>query len=193
MNKNTIIAFLIILGSVIFFTSPTYNKFYTEKILKKEYVKPSPIKKQTEEKQTIFRDTIKEENIENANSDTIWIENEKIIIGIKEEGAIITDIIMKEYKYSGKDEKRKIDLIEEGSDGGAQLIIGNKRYDKKIFKYNGIDKKITVKEKSKTIDFVYEDESGEKIIKRFSLEKNNFNIYMTIIKENLPGEKIGIG
>lgn len=206
MNKNTITAFLIILGTVIFFTSPTYNKFYTEKILKKEYkAEKNEQKKLNEKKENKIeikeeeKTDEKEEKKENETKkiektcDTIWIENEKIIVGIKEEGAIITNIFMKEYKYSGKNEKRIIDLIEEGGEGGCQLIIGNKRYDKEIFKYYGKEKRVKVRDKNKEIEFIKEEENGEKVIKKYSLGKNEYKIMLTVIKDNLPGEKIGIG
>lgn len=204
MNKNTLLAFIIILVSVIFFTSPIYNKFYTEKILKKEYKYKEKTKyKEEKENRMVFeknnekkrkkKENEKEKGREKKSCDTIWIENDKMRIGIKETGAIITSVIMKEYTYNdGKTEKR-IDLIENNIEGGAQITIGNRKYDNKLFEYLGEEKEIKIKEKSKKIKFKNIDEEGNEVKKIFEIEKDKYFIKMTIKKENLPGERISVG
>ena len=62
---------------------------------------------------------------------------------------------MKKYHYSGKNNKKIIDLIEEKSSGGSQLVIGNKSYDKKLFKYIGEKKKIKIENGEQSFEFVF--------------------------------------
>ena len=202
MNKNTIIAFLIILGSVIFFTSPTYNKFYIEKILRKNYYKQKDItennkaikeERKQEKKQKIENeslvDTISVVEKTKNNGDTIWIENSEMMVGIKEKGALITSIEMKEYK---QDEKY-IDLIEGNKDGGAQLTIGNIKYDNKMFSFKGKSKKIKVEKEYYKAEFIYKDTGGVEIKKIFVFYRNGYEIKIIIEKNDLPGERMSIG
>ena len=201
-------AFVIILGTMLIFTSPTYQKFYTEKILKKEY---KPAQKPVKEEQVVVKDNqneFKEKETEkgiqedsgkievqqpNEVFDTIWIENKKIRVGVKEEGAIITNIIMKKYHETGKDTSAKIELIEEKSEGGSQLVIGNKNYDKKIFRYTGSEKNVWAKKEKKRITFTYENENGEKLSKIYELDPDGYKIEVKIEKNQLSGQRIDFG
>jgi YidC/Oxa1 family membrane protein insertase len=202
-------AFVIILGTMLIFTSPQYQKFYTEKILKKEY-KPAEKKIQKEvtkeskveydkkekEKEDVIvsNDTIGDSsNTVREEYDTVWMENKKIRVGISEEGAIITNIIMKEYKETGKNNERKIELIPSGDGGGSQLIIGNTRYDKKKFNYTGIGKNVFADKERKQISFEYDNEKGEKVVKSYSIDTDGYKIVVKIEKNQLSGERIGFG
>lgn len=202
-------AFVIILGTMLIFTSPQYQKFYTEKILKKEY-KPAKKKIQKEvtkeskveydkkekEKEDVIvsNDTIGDSsNTVREEYDTVWMENKKIRVGISEEGAIITNIIMKEYKETGKNNERKIELIPSGDGGGSQLIIGNTRYDKKKFNYTGIGKNVFADKERKQISFEYDNEKGEKVVKSYSIDTDGYKIVVKIEKNQLSGERIGFG
>lgn len=198
----------------MFFTSQTYNKFYTEKILGRKYIEKTGKKEEKKEnekekeKDTLKKDkkTEKEERVvveeekesgyksDSAEAmDTIWIENEKIAVGIKEEGAIITSIKMKEYEAGEEGNKEVIDLIKGNTTGGNQLVIGNVCYDKKYFKYMGKIKKVRVENSEKRMVFENTDMYGNKITKIYSLKKNEYVIRMEIQKDNLPGERISIG
>lgn len=126
MNKNTILAFSLILLTLFFFNSPVYNKVY-EKIFKKPRIthqtnntqqlqRTAPEQKETMvKKDTVF---LKAETAANANDqkkfltsiksktendkptgDTLWVENEKIICGITEIGAKIISLQMKDFSY----------------------------------------------------------------------------------------------
>ena len=202
-------AFVIILGTMLVFTSPTYQKFYTEKILKKEYSPNVPelkkeierdtkiqVKERQEEKKEVLvsEDSLTEKNdtVQEA-FDTLWMENNKIRVGISEEGAVITNIVMKEYKETGKNTTRKIDLIEEYEGGGSQLVIGNKRYDKKKFNYKGIEKNVLADKKRKELSFEYENDNNEKVVKIYSINPDEYKIEVKIVKEQLSGERIGFG
>jgi YidC/Oxa1 family membrane protein insertase len=215
MNRNTIYAFLIILGSVIFFTSPTYQRFFTEKILKKEYKatekkqkkiekterkndkEKAKVEKEEEDVEIVEKDmkdsnsvndTIQNEQIK-VHNDTVWAENEKIKIGIEEKGAKIISIIMKDYK---NEEGKNIDLIKKNKKGGTQVTIGNKHYEDEYFKYSGEEKNIKVT-KLRRIEFINKDQEGKETKKTFVLDKNEYEIGMEIYRNDLPGEKLEIG
>ena len=133
MNKNTLFAFILILGSVMFFTSPTYNKIQAKLFgIKTQDIVIPPIQKEirkddkkelSEIKELLQHQPVDSTTIQRC--DTIWLENEKIKVDIKEEGAIITSIIMKNFNYKN----HNIDLLEQNTEGGGQLSIANKNYD----------------------------------------------------------------
>ncbi len=202
-------AFVIILGTMLVFTSPTYQKFYTEKILKKEYkpnkkeireVVQKDKEQQSEKQQVVIKEDIvvKDSIVESQDTvteeyDTIWMENNKIRVGISEEGAVITNIVMKEYKETGKNNIGKIELLEENDGGGSQLIIGNKRYDKKKFNYTGTKKNVYADKERKKLTFEHKNENGEKVAKSYLIDPDGYKIEVKIEKEQLSGERIGFG
>ena len=192
MSKNTIMAFFLILGSVLFFTSPFYNKFFIERILgEKNQQKKVLTKEKTliakEEKETVKNKEIEREKKETG--DTIWIENNKMIIGINEMGARIVSIVMKKYKYNNK----PIELIENRKIGGAQLTIGNICYDEKMFKYKGVRRKTCVDKNNKKLEFVSNENNGNTIKKIFEINDDDYLIKIETQKDNLPGERIIYG
>lgn len=206
VNKNTTIAFLIILITVMFFTSPLYNKFYTEKILKKPYV-ANTISKNTNKEKNVKESPVEKEEIvvEKKNdslindsivSDTIWVETDKLIIGIKEKGGIVISVKMKQYRYNnGGDIKGNeiIDIINKNSDGGCQLAINGKTFDKKLFRYSGKNKRIKISEKEKTVEFLYKKDKNNEIKKIFKFNKDQYTFNVIIESSSLPGERITLG
>lgn len=217
MNKNTIFAFILILGSVTFFSSPIYQKFWVEKIQGKKYVpisqNNSSLKKQeikenegikkTEEEGNKEEIKIKEQTAikEKADEneikiDTVWIENKKMKIGISEKGANIVSIKMKDYKYSEGDGFRKkgelIDLIPSNSKGAAQLEISGKSFDEKIFNLKSQNKKIKINENEKReIEFEYSQEN-ETIIKKYVIGYDTYKIGMKVIENSLSGKRVKV-
>jgi YidC/Oxa1 family membrane protein insertase len=136
VNKNTVLAFSLILLTLLFFNSPVYNKMY-EKIFKKERIthqisekqqemqKNSILKTEPNKKDTVYlkaneeilkkadnplhlnqSDSIKQTQLK---GDTLWIENEKILCGITEIGAKIVSLQMKNYYYATNAEKKDSD------------------------------------------------------------------------------------
>ena len=126
MNKNTLLAFSLILLTLLFFNSPLYNTMY-EKITKKPRVshqlsdnQNTNIPSSGSNEKAFKKDTNSltkpevsfKQNIQNQNSkmpspqheeiagDTIWVENENLKCGISEIGAKIISIEMKKYHYS---------------------------------------------------------------------------------------------
>lgn len=214
MNKNTLFAFLLILGSVTFFSSPIYQKFWVEKIQGKKYEsyqttivnkkRVAEENKKIEKKEEInisenkneietikVKDTIIDEKI-----DTIWIENQKMKVGISEKGAKIVSIKMKEYKYHENDSLRKkgdmIDLLSNKTNEAAKLSISGKSYDNIKFEYMGQDNKIKVKENEKrTIAFECND-GVERIRKEFIIDNDSYKIAMKVQQGSLSGKRVKI-
>lgn len=201
MNKNTILAFILILITVAFFSSPTWFKIYYEKILHQPYpvhiVKKEEKTKEREEKKKQVEILTKEEKEPSKRvADTIWIENKNMIVGICQIGARITSIKMKSYKYTENFKNRKkddlIDLIPENSEGGAQLQIGGNSYDDKYFDFYG-EKKIKINEHdNEIIDFIYKKQDGDTIRKEFYFEDSSYKIGLNISENSLPGENLTV-
>lgn len=200
MNKNTALAFFLIICAVMFFTSQTYQKFYTEKILKKEWVKKSETDKkitQNEDKEKgVVKTPDNSKKIEtipistDTNSyknDTVWVENEKIIVGIESKGAKIISLSMKDYKEDST--KQNINLLRNLTDGAAQIKIGEKDFSNSNFIYKGIHKKNKVDKEIK-IEFALNEDNENGIRKTFVFNKDSYQIGIEISKSTLPGEKL---
>jgi YidC/Oxa1 family membrane protein insertase len=216
VNKNTIFAFILILGSVTFFSSPMYQKFWVEKIQGKKY---EPISQNTsslkkEEKKEIETDKKAEEVAEKKEEikeqaiisekeeekeikiDTVWIENQKMKIGISEKGARIVSIKMKDYRYNEEDGFRKkgelIDLIPSESKGAAQLEISGKSYDENVFNLKGQNKEIKIKENENSeIEFEYSNEN-ETIIKKYIIGYDTYKIGLKVKERSLSGKRVKV-
>ena len=98
---------MLILGGFLLFQSQTYQRFYYNKILKQPYPVDSAEKQKKEGTQTVVvkerkdskNETLKEttfavkDSIQKSNDtiattgDTIWVETDKLILGISEIGA----------------------------------------------------------------------------------------------------------
>ena len=201
MNKNTIIAFVVILLSIFIFTSNEYNNILSKYVFKnqKTTVKTDSSVNQKKTETAVIKQEPDKQQIAPAapivsdsttlNQDTIWIENEKMRIGIREQGAIIIALKMKNYQYH----KADIDLIENTSIGGGQLFIANKDYSNKTFKFSGASKTNKIVDDSQKFDFVHQDSNGETIIKTFHILKNEYLINIYVSKSTLPGERITLG
>jgi YidC/Oxa1 family membrane protein insertase len=174
VNKNTLFAFVLILGTVALFSSPTWNRFYYNKILQQPFpadiVKnQKPLENSGSEKSAapVAPDALKQPTTvvvsppsaakptdsSAKKGDTVWIETKKIIAGISEVGARIVTLKMKEYRLDHlkgtletKDSSGYVDLIPANSLGGAGLTINNKPYDAMLFSLQdtGSAKKIAI-------------------------------------------------
>jgi YidC/Oxa1 family membrane protein insertase len=215
-----LLAFSLIILTIIFFNSPFYNKTY-EKIFKSKrtyeeiannqneqktnnFIKDTlALKKQNEIKQQINKVSESEKTMKVMNQDTlgdtIWIENEKIICGISQIGAKIISIKMKEYFYerkiSDKDTiKQCIELVSNGEIGGGNLEINGNNYDKKKFLYSINDKKIKItKNENKSVEFIYKGEENKDLIKRYIFNGNSYKIGYEILSNSLDGKSIIVG
>jgi YidC/Oxa1 family membrane protein insertase len=158
VSKNTIVAFVLILLTVLFFQS----RFYYERILKQPY--PYDRKASTEVAQpdtagtpttpleradttAAARAGTKEvpsemdssvvESSQTGASDTIWVETPQSIVGISTRGAKIVSVKMKEYAYRAgvvkETEDSLIELVPSGEPGGAGIAIDGHSLDSVSF------------------------------------------------------------
>jgi YidC/Oxa1 family membrane protein insertase len=223
VNKNTVFAFMLIFASVAFFTSPFYQKFYYYIILKR----PLPAEKLTnkiksdrsssEEMQITEKDNeneiieevfSKERESESKTArilkrtDTIWIETEKIIAGIDEQGARIVSLKMKEYPLSRRSEKvfkqqgmsiDYVELIAKESQGGACITINNKNYDTTIFSFEGentIKRYHINKGDSANVIFSTKDSLGSLLQKKYMFRGDGYVIGLKVINKLLSNSRI---
>ena len=223
MNRNTLLAFLLIFLSLLFFRSD----FYFEKILRK----PNPFKQQpkpaTEEQVTdttkakeeeekkkdtlVVKDTVAKQDemlaaapdtaqldtVITVTIDTIWVETDKLICGITERGGKIISIKTKDFTYSNgkdRDEKDFIELIPGESEGGAGLRINEKSFNSEVFKYSGDKKKQAIDNREKlTLQFVCSLQENQNLIKQFTFYKGNYKIGYSIISDMIDGKHVEIG
>jgi YidC/Oxa1 family membrane protein insertase len=210
VSKNSIIAFLLILATITIFTSPQYNKFFYEKILKKPYpeknIENKKIEKdqkdeQVQKKESISpkleaekNDEITKDDTDSVNqkikSDTVWVENSKIKVGIDEKGANIISIKMKEYKNSFS--KEQIEIMDTLDNSGASISIDGEDYSNQYFSLiNSNEKKVYVN-KGETKKIIFQNRSDEnKVTKEFEID-NDYKINITIRKNNLSGKRVKI-
>jgi len=156
-------AFILILATVIFFTSPTYQRIFYSKILKQPYpengvksqknadstaqdkndvTKTNNVVKIKEKSKPVEKITVKQKIEKSEKRDTIWAETETIIAGISELGARIVSLKMKEYRHnhiagvvidSAHQGSNYVEIITEKSPGGAGMMINNVSYDSLLF------------------------------------------------------------
>lgn len=203
MNRNSVIAFILILATVSIFTSPQYNKFVYEKILKKPYPqKIDKVYKNTEHEKKIS-ENVSEEKIEKdvsniqkdtsdqiINADTIWVENDKIIMGISEIGADIVSIKMKNYKNTKN--KEPIEIMDTLEKRGATVSINGQDYSNtKFFLQNKSSKEVRVdKGENKKLTFKTGNDE-DALIKEFEIG-DDYKIGVSLKKNNLSGKRVKI-
>lgn len=222
MNKNTLLAFVLILGGFLIFSSQTYKKFYYNTILKqpvptdtaekqkKEEPKTADVKEQdskTKEslKEAVFAvpDTIRKTSDTLAvTGDTIWVETDKLIFGISEIGAKVISLQTKEYRLDhvkisteAKDKGAYVDLIPQNGRGAVGMTINNTEYDTRKFSFydNNFGKKIRLKKgDTARLSFTTNDISGKKIEKQFVVAGDGYRIGLKISCDNLKNNRLSI-
>jgi len=223
VNKNTVIAFLLMILTIAFFARYDVH-FNWPFVRKKEPIekvqrniinetKENETKQNVTENDSIIKSIDKkkfekdtstegtqEETSINENTlvdiDTIWIENKNIICGITEMGGNIISVKMKDYFYSkeNKEEKNEyIELIPRNNKGGANLSIDNKSYDNNVFRYQEYSNNIQVTDDSVTTNFIYTTPSGMNITKTFTFYKEGYKIGYLVKSNEFGGRNVGTG
>jgi YidC/Oxa1 family membrane protein insertase len=166
VNKNTLLAFVLIMATMAFFMSPTYEKMFRKATGQKELPVESPKKKieseyKSEKKgettsaaepvmkkagdMAEIEEMLPERDKETAvQVDTIWVETDKLIAGITETGARIISLKMKEYRVDHTDALAQksisgdlVELVPAGSKGGCGVMINTKSFDNARFICDG--------------------------------------------------------
>lgn len=220
MNKNTVLAFVLILGTVYFFNSPIYY----EKVLKKPFPKKNTAEinknvtapektdiglvanKNSAGKEAIpVFDTIGQNSLIASGEtistgipfDTIIVETDVLICAIQELGGVIVSLKMKNFNYNAlsksKDKDSLIELVPEGS-FGASLTIDSKNYDKEIFKHvDSSFKSVVVDSDKKSVAFSCFGTDGQTVTKTFTFAKEGYLIDYDVESPFVAGRKVQIG
>jgi YidC/Oxa1 family membrane protein insertase len=211
VNKNTIIAFALILLTVFGFQK--YEEMQAKKQMKimalnqKSSISVSEIPKQglppiaSIQGEKIIPDLSNKNDTVKAQavSDTIWIENEKILCGISTIGAKIVSLKMKEYGYKRTKEKRidireQVDLVANAKIGGGNLNIDGKDYDDALFSLNDTCKRYLLKgEKELKLTFICVSSKTDQIIKQYSFNTDSYKIGFSVSAPSLQGKNVTVG
>jgi YidC/Oxa1 family membrane protein insertase len=138
-------------------------------------------------------------SLQRVMGDTIWIENEKILCGISENGARIISLKMKEYGYDRikpnlSDIKEQVDLVGCTSVGGGNLAVDGEDFDKKLFKLRTADKKNKIKNgETMSLSFECKSARGYVLEKRYTFKGNSYRIGLQILSGSLDGKSISVG
>ncbi len=206
---------MLIFATVAFFSGNTWQKFYYTNILHEPmpatYVAkapqaPSP---RTGEQTTQPQNAALEEKAAGSPAvaapvsikiDTIWVETDKIIAGISEQGARIVSLQIKDYNTSHLSKAKVaggyVDLIQKNSAGGAGLTINNSCYDDAMFspEISVPGNKIEVPGGTRvTLSLVTHDPvSGVDVKKRFSFEGDDYKIGFGVTSNQLNNSKVTV-
>jgi YidC/Oxa1 family membrane protein insertase len=220
VNKNTLLAFVLIMATMAFFMSPTYEKMFRKVTGQKELPVESQQKaiknEATSEKtgdtvETVIKKAGNMAGIEEKPgsdtikvilADTIWVETDKLIIGIIETGARIVSLKMKEYRVDHTDAQAKknisgdlVELVPVGSKGGCGVTINTKTFDNERFICDGgvyKGQKVRLKEKdSIVLSFLFQDSlSGKEMKKIYTINGNTYKIGLQIKSNELNGNRL---
>jgi len=132
-------------------------------------------------------------------ADTIWVDNGKIICGISELGARIVSLKMKEYAYNrgtsqtlGSDEM--VDLVARSQVGGVNLTVDADSFDAKLFSVVDTTRRIRVTNgKSISVVFNCPAALGSVVTKRYTFEENSYRIGIEVSSPSLDGKNISMG
>ncbi|MCL2219222.1 MAG: YidC/Oxa1 family insertase periplasmic-domain containing protein [Chitinispirillia bacterium] len=167
MNKNTLLAFALMVVVVIFFSSSMWNDFWYGTILKKpvptynQPQRPAPAPSESGQPQAGGEaksaapggqalsaaggdslsaasgpDSIVDTSAQASRvvEDTVFVETNRIIAAVSTKGARIVSLIIKDYSYAAGPRKGElIDMVPQGSVGGAQLKINDESFDETFF------------------------------------------------------------
>lgn len=137
-------------------------------------------------------------------SDTMWIETEKLICGISEQGGRLVSVKTKEFRYregerpeeeKGAGEGEYIELVPENGRGGLNLSVGGEDFDGLHFETVGSDEKRVLGEKdSLAVAFVCEGDGGLGVVKKvFEFAGDGYRVGMRVESPGLSGKAVMVG
>jgi YidC/Oxa1 family membrane protein insertase len=214
LNKNTVVAFLLIAITVVFFNSSFWNSFWYGTILKK----PVPTLQQPPKRRAAQSPTptggedaavrvippptgsaaaaVSEDSAAPAVlfvEDTLFVETNKLVAAVSTRGGRVVSLKMKDYEYAPS-AKRKglVDLLPAGSEGGAQLSVNNESFDGVFFSVARADT-ATGRGGSQTIILEAKSLSGKSVVKEFSFADDTYKIGYAVRGEAVAGQKVTVG
>ncbi|MFP4679893.1 MAG: membrane protein insertase YidC [Chitinispirillaceae bacterium] len=218
MNKNSILAFLLIGVAVIFFNSSFWNNFWYETVLNKpvpttektvtqksQEKEHKPEEKSVTKEQSISSQDSSEKNAESVEDtadavkkiqkeDSVIVETDRYIATVSTKGGRIISLRMKNYEYNGDKKGQMIDIVPEGSEGGAQLSINNKSFNETIFSTSAdTAKPVKVGEKAYNLEMETKDSRGNTVRKIFTFSNDSYKIGYTVQGESLKDKKVVLG
>jgi YidC/Oxa1 family membrane protein insertase len=162
-----------------------------------EQAPPPPDTSMAARADTIPQDTTRlpEEAAEVAQADTVWVETETLIIGISERGGRIVSARTKKYLYDSTDVSKageKVELVDAGIRGGANLSINEQSLDDKLFEADVSGTVMVEEGQSRTVSFVY-DGLDYPIRKEFVFTAKGYEVGLRVQSPRLDGKKVGVG
>lgn len=212
------------------FTHPSYQKFWYEKVYpRKPFPVQTPVEKNKKvdqpenktNKPSAFQEpsSVQNQSVQNVDTskqlaevvtsdsafqkivkDTIWVETQKMKVGISKVGARIVSLKMKDYKYGHRNPNdtittrligSTIDLVPERSFGGSQLSVNNLSLDSNIFELTSPSASSSFKGATK-IELTTNSPTG-KVSKIYSFTENTYRIGLTVKGERISGQKVRLG
>jgi YidC/Oxa1 family membrane protein insertase len=123
--------------------------------------------------------------------DTLIVETNRLIASVSTKGGRIISLKMKDYEYAPSVRKKGlVDLLPDGSEGGAQLSINNESFDSVFFTIVKVD---TRKGAAQTIVLEAKSLSGKVLQKEFSFADDTYRIGYVIRGEAVVGQKVTVG
>lgn len=222
LNRNTIIAFALILGVFFFFQTDLYynlrgipnpNKKVAQSTVgdsakvalpgstavDSSAVAAAPVA-------SVKQDTvvppaqvpIAAVAVDTTVGDTVWVETDRLQIGIAEQGARIVSIRMREYTYQrgkkGLASSENIDLIPPGtSEGGASLKVDREDLSKVRFVCDGV-RKLTVSG-TDTVRVLFNGATGlgTLLSKEFTFINGSYVVGLRVKSNALAGRNVTFG
>jgi YidC/Oxa1 family membrane protein insertase len=214
LNKNSIIAFVLIAFTVVFFNSSLWNNFWYGKILKK----PVPTFQNSRQRDVkgpaapsgadsasiriippaagggvLAAEAADSSSPVQITEDTLTVETNRLIAAVSTRGGRIISIKMKDYDYApSARNKGLVDLLPAGGAGGAQLSVNAESFDSVFFSVAAVD---TGSGRGGAQNIVLEarSSSGGTVQKEFSFSDDTYKIGYAVRGDAVVGQKVTIG
>ncbi|MBD3391015.1 MAG: membrane protein insertase YidC [Chitinivibrionales bacterium] len=238
MNRNTLLAFALILLAIMVFNHPKYYEIVLgrehpskqaeraarERRAREEKEAAAPAEQSAPEESKVAGppktsdqqrpgllaveggataeagDSTETAGVDAPGLDTVWVETEKLVVGIAERGARIVSVRTKEYRddptarNASLEENPYIELVSVPETGGANLAVNNEAFDKAVFSAAGDTTSYVLgAADSLTVSFEWEGEDGGGLQKRFRFSGDSYVIGLEVASRVLDGKKVRVG